>query len=350
MEGKPTPVVGVPVAPLAAIGRSRTERAVADALATLARWSRVAPDLSVDDMRARIRQTLHGVDRDVAIKLETVVHALLELEHSRARLVEADESRDRLRELLRERTNALAVQTRITRSADKQSSPALELATQWKPCAGVSGDFWASYDLRDGRVAVILGDALGHGAGAALQCGVARGACDLIVRRVDPRQIRAGVMLAELNAALRDTGAVDTEMTAVVAILDPASGELTVASAGHPLPLLVPARDVDGDICSVGAIGPGLGSEAAPQYHADSVALGGGDMVVLFSDGLLDCGDGRTAFGVRRLRRTLESLRDTEPGVVRDQLWLRLKALRNHAPLTDDVTYVVARFRGSGPT
>lgn len=347
--------MGIPVAALTRAatpgpttfgGRGPSERAIAEALTILSTWTRSAPDLTIEEMRARVRRTLAPVDRDIAIKLETVIHSLLELEQARTDLLELDEARERLRELLRERLNALAVQTRINRSAGKLSCERVEVATQWKPCSGMSGDWWASYTLSDGRVVIVLGDSVGHGSSAALLSGIARGACDLVMRRVDPQQIKPSVVVAELNAALRDTGATGADMTCVVAILDPETGELVVATAGHPPAFIVPRSKSQGNMRSLGTVGPGLGTEDNPQYVNEQITMVPGDMFLVFSDGLLDCGDGKRSFGVRRLRQALESLRDTHPNLVRDQLWLRLKAMRNAAPLTDDVTYVLLRYLG----
>jgi serine phosphatase RsbU (regulator of sigma subunit) len=294
-------------------------------------------------MRARIRAIVRGLDRDLAIKLETVVHGLVELKRARAAHAEAEASAGRLRGLLRERMNALAVQSRINRSANKLGPDRIDLAAQWKPCAGVSGDWWAAYPLRDGRVALVLADALGHGASAALLAALGRGACDLIMRRVDPEQIHAGVVLAELNAALRDAGSTHTEMTCAVTMVDPARNALTVASAGHPLPLWLPVAG-GGELRSLGSVGPGLGAEAGARYDEVELELAPGDLWLLFSDGLLDSAEGRPAFGVRQLRRSLESLRGRDPRAVRDGLWLALKSARGDAPPADDITYVVARL------
>ncbi len=316
---------------------------MSEALLTLARWSRFTPELGVDQMRARIRQIARGLDRDLAIKLETVVHGLLELERIRAVQAEAEASAGRLRALLRERNNARAVQSRITRMADKVDDPRIELAAEWKPCAGVSGDWWAAYPLRDGRVALVLGDAIGHGTGAALLAAIGRGACDLIMRRVAPAQIRASVILSELNATLLDAGSTHADMTCAIAVFDPARGALSVASAGHPLPLWLPAI-AGGELRSLGSIGPGLGAETGARYAETDVEIAPGDLLLLFSDGLLDGENRRSSFGVRQLRRVLEPLRGGEPREVSDRLWQRRKAARGTARQSDDITYVVARL------
>lgn len=314
-----------------------------EALSTLARWSRFTPELGVDEMRARIRQITSGVDRDLAIKLETVVHGLLELKRSRAAQAEAEAAAGRLRALLRERNNARAVQSRITRLANRVDDPRIEIAAEWKPCAGVSGDWWAAYPLGDGRVILVLGDAIGHGTGAGLLAAITRGACDLIMRRVAPAQIRASVVLSELNAALRDAGSTHADMTCAVAVFDPGRGSLSVASAGHPLPLWLPAI-TGGELRSLGSIGPGLGAEHGARYAETDVEIAPGDLLLIFSDGLLDGEQRRSSFGVRQLRQVLEPLRGGEPREVSDELWLRRKAARGSARQSDDITYVVARL------
>jgi sigma-B regulation protein RsbU (phosphoserine phosphatase) len=127
-------------------------------------------------------------------------------------------------------------------------------------------------------------------------------------------------------------------------------GELVVANAGHPGPLL--RRDRDGGVREVGGRGPLLGRFAGGRYAEERIALEPGDRLVLYTDGVTAARapDGEL-FGEERLRFLVGQGRQARPEDFCDALLEDLRgwtAAGAHLSLEDDVTLVVVDVEGSG--
>ncbi|MGY1753857.1 SpoIIE family protein phosphatase [Blastococcus sp. SYSU D01042] len=173
--------------------------------------------------------------------------------------------------------------------------PGVAMAARYVPSAEdvVGGDWYDLVLLPGGRLAVVLGDVAGHGLAAASVTAQLRHA-------LRAHLLRAAGPAAALEMINEVTGALlPGEMaTVVVAELDPATGEVVVASAGH-LPVLH-ARG--GEAAYVmGGRGPALGVLDAPTYAEARLTLAGDDRLVLFSDGLVERGRGGLAAGLAQL-------------------------------------------------
>ncbi|MEA5362629.1 SpoIIE family protein phosphatase [Amycolatopsis sp., V23-08] len=143
------------------------------------------------------------------------------------------------------------------------------------------GDWYDALALEDGRVALVVGDVVGHGVSASATMGQLR-----IV--LEEHLAGTGDVLAAVQAADAATARIPgaRAATVCVAVLDPATGQLTYTTAGHPPPLLVPAGDEDkGRYLDTTAGGP-LGFEG--DRASATTQLTTGDLVLLYSDGILE--------------------------------------------------------------
>ncbi|RBY88081.1 histidine kinase [Blastococcus sp. TBT05-19] len=210
--------------------------------------------------------------------------------------------------------------------------PGVALAARYRPSQDdvVGGDWYDLVPLPSGRLSIVLGDVAGHGLAAAAVTAQLRHA------------LRAHLLRAEGPAAALDglnevIGALlPGEMaTVVVAELDPDSGDVVVASAGH-LPVLHAAAD--GAEYVMEGRGPALGVLDAPSYRETRLRLAGDDRLLLFSDGLVE----RSAAG---LAAGLDALRDAVgAGPAEPQQLLDAVLAALNPPSTDDVTLLgVAR-------
>ncbi|WP_409330784.1 SpoIIE family protein phosphatase [Trujillonella humicola] len=157
--------------------------------------------------------------------------------------------------------------------------PGVDLAARYLPSADdvVGGDWYDLVPLPSGRVSLVLGDVAGHGLSAAAVTAQLRHA----LRAALLRDGGPGAALAELNRLL--TALLPGEMaTAVVAELDPATGEVAVSSAGH-LPVLSTATG----FLRAGR-GPALGVLDDAEYAESRLRLTGDERLLLFSDGLVE--------------------------------------------------------------
>ena len=147
----------------------------------------------------------------------------------------------------------------------------------------VGGDFYDMFDAGDGVWGLACGDVAGKGARAASLTALAR----YTLRTAATLRDRPSEVLAELNDAILREHESEEFCAAVYARfeLGGPNPALTVASAGHPLPLLVRAR---GGVEELGEPGVLLGVGGEAELSDTRVELGAGDVVVLFTDGLTD--------------------------------------------------------------
>ncbi len=156
------------------------------------------------------------------------------------------------------------------------------------------GDWFDAIPLGDGRVALIVGDVVGHGVAASAAMGQLRAVlAELFTAEPDLALVlERATAFAARTAALRAA-------TLAVAVLHPAEGTLRYATCGHPPPLIVGAggatRFLDG-----GRSGP-LGTGPAPILVTDT--LGPGELLLLYSDGLIERPDRTIAEGMAELAR-----------------------------------------------
>jgi serine phosphatase RsbU (regulator of sigma subunit) len=175
--------------------------------------------------------------------------------------------------------------------------PGMELAWRYLPAgegALVGGDWYDVLPLDGGKVALVIGDVMGRGVQAAGVMGQLRATA----RAHAAAHLAPEAVLAHLDAAVGrlEQGQISTT---AFAVLDPARRRLTVASAGHLPPLLVPAR---GEPAFVPVDpGPPLGA-GRPEYRAATVPFGAGSMLLLFTDGLVEDRVRAVDVGMRMLR------------------------------------------------
>ena len=148
--------------------------------------------------------------------------------------------------------------------------------------AKVGGDWYDAFELSDGKLAFSIGDVTGHGLEAAVLMGRVREA----VRAAAIEQADPAHVLRLVNATVELTEP-DTMVTALVAILDRLTMQLSFASAGHPPPMLATA---DGSVETLGGAGLplGLGSFEGDGWDVSSVDLAPGSIVAFYTDGLIE--------------------------------------------------------------
>jgi serine phosphatase RsbU (regulator of sigma subunit)/anti-sigma regulatory factor (Ser/Thr protein kinase) len=243
----------------------------------------------------------------------------------------------RVHQVDQQRETALALQHAILGPADLPAGFAVRYQAATRPLQ-VGGDWYDIFDLEDGRIALIVGDCVGHGLAAATVMGQVRSACHaLLFENPSP-----GAALAGMDRfAARLPGAQCT--TAVCAVLTPETGELVYSSAGHPPPILVHSDGTsqildDGHTIALGVRRDWPRPEARVTIPARSTLL-------LYTDGLverrrapLDHGISSVAAAAQDARAsTLDDLADqvmadvAPPGGYQDDVVLLL--YRHPAPL-----------------
>lgn len=219
---------------------------------------------------------------------------------------DAAQLRRHLVEALYQRTRAdLRLAMTLQRSLLPEALPQLpdwDLTAHYEPAeAGrVGGDWYDAFLLRDDRLVLVLGDVAGHGIGAAGTMAQLRNALRAhLFGGAPPHEA-----LARINEFATHL-LPDAFATAVVARIELGTGEIEMASAGHPMPFViapgVPARPAGL------AISPPLGVTDA-AYEPGTFHLAPGESVVVFSDGLVERRTEDIDAGLRHLGATLSAL------------------------------------------
>jgi serine phosphatase RsbU (regulator of sigma subunit)/predicted ester cyclase len=194
----------------------------------------------------------------------------------------------------------LEVARTIQQASLPKGVPSLE--EEWQinpycqPAREVGGDFYEFYQLDDGRVGFAVGDVTGKGVPAAL---VMTGTCAYLGGVAAASGASPGEALALANEALLARIPPNMFVTCFYAILDPKSGSLRYANAGHDLPYL----HRKGDAEELRARGMPLGLMPGMSYEEGEVSLAEGNCVLFYSDGLVEAHNPEgEMFGFPRLR------------------------------------------------
>jgi anti-sigma regulatory factor (Ser/Thr protein kinase) len=176
--------------------------------------------------------------------------------------------------------------------------PGWRVAAHYRPAREVGGDFYDLIPLPGGRIAFVVGDVTDKGVPAALVMPATRS----VLRATAQRLVEPAAVLRDVNEHLVPDMPEKMFVTCLYAVLDPASGELGFANAGHDLPYL---RTADG-VIELRARGMPLGLMAGMEYEERAAVLGGADSLLLHSDGIVEAHDARhEMFGFPRLQRTV---------------------------------------------
>jgi serine phosphatase RsbU (regulator of sigma subunit)/anti-sigma regulatory factor (Ser/Thr protein kinase) len=172
--------------------------------------------------------------------------------------------------------------------------PGWHLAALYRPAQAVGGDFYDFISLPGGRVGIVVGDVTDKGMPAALVMATTHG----ILRAEAPRLVAPHRVLERANDLLLGETFEHMFVTCLYAVLDPASGRLSFANAGHNLPYL---RGEAG-VAELRATGMPLGLLPGQRYEEQFATVAPGDDLLLYSDGLTEAhGPDREMFGFPRL-------------------------------------------------
>ncbi|HTD57659.1 MAG TPA: SpoIIE family protein phosphatase [Solirubrobacteraceae bacterium] len=215
--------------------------------------------------------------------------------------------------------------------------PGWEVATLYRPAghgSEVGGDFYDVWEAGEEWL-VMIGDVTGKGVGAAALTSLVR----YTARAASDFDRRPAQILTRVDAALRRRPDLSV-CTALCLRLTLEHG--TLASGGHPLPLLL-SRD---GVTQLGDPGTLLGAFPDASRPETAFAMQPGETLVAITDGVTDTvGKDGERFGIERLQEVLSQVRDQPPSVIRRQVLAALEDFQV-GPQADDTAIVVMRFNG----
>jgi len=241
----------------------------------------------------------------------------------------------------------LLVARRIQQASLPKGVPELEgweIAPHYQPAREVGGDFYDFFELEDGRVGVVVGDATGKGVPAALVVTATYSmlrAVAQVLGSFSPREV-----LAQVNETLLARIPLNMFVTCFYAILEPKSGSLKYANAGHDLPYLWHGG---GDVEELRARGMPLGLMSGMSYEEKEITLQRGESVLFYSDGLVEAHDPKgEMFGFPRLRALVAEHGAEEERSLGDLLMKELYSFVGESwEQEDDITLLTLRRSAS---
>jgi phosphoserine phosphatase RsbU/P len=251
-----------------------------------------------------------------------------------ARLVERERERQRLEQEL---SIAREIQQALL-PCGVRDFPYLAITGTNSPCLAVGGDYFDVFPLSHDRTAFLIADVSGKGLGAALLTTMLQGALSGMKMGADPAEV-----FNHINRFLCEHSDVGRYATMFFGILN-RDGGFQFVNAGHPSPLLLRAGEVD-EPFTEGGFPVGLIADAT--YVASSVRLQAGDTLLLYSDGVTEAADpDDQMFGVSRLREVLFDQNETPLEGLKKKVLDAVHAFSRGANQADDITLVLARYRG----
>jgi serine phosphatase RsbU (regulator of sigma subunit)/anti-sigma regulatory factor (Ser/Thr protein kinase) len=243
----------------------------------------LGPRLSEQEYSADDRKLLN----DLATQAAPAVRVA---QLARQQLAEARE-RERLEQEMR--VASLIQQTLLPREVPDLEE--YEVAAYYQPAREVGGDFYDFVYFDDGRVAIIVGDVTDKGVPAALVMATTR----TLLRAAAERLETPGRVLERVNELLFPDIPQRMFVTCLYALLDPESGQLQYANAGHDLPY----RRLETGVDELKARGMPLGLMQGMNYEEKEITLEAGQTVLFHSDGLVEAhSPEREMFGFPKLQ------------------------------------------------
>lgn len=177
-----------------------------------------------------------------------------------------------------------------------------ELAVAWEPARSVSGDYFDVIRFTDGRTAICIADVAGKGLSAALLMSNVQASLKSLATGTTPPH----ELMTRVNGIICENIVAHRFISCFYALLDPLTGKLAYANAGHDAPMLVR----DGRCLRLNESGPVLGVFPAEYYSHSEVQLLPGDALVLFTDGVTEVRNAEgEEFGETRLQQLLTNER-----------------------------------------
>src|ERR671915_1029941 len=253
----------------------------------------------------------------------------------------------RLEQEIRERER-VEQELRVARSIQQASLPeevptlkGWQITPYYRPARDVGGDFYDFFELDEGRLGLVMGDATGKGVPAALVMASARSMLRAVARA---SEYSPGDVLGRVNNTLVYDMPPNMFVTCFYCILDPRSGTLSYANAGHDLPYVHHGDGAE----ELRARGMPLGLMPGMSYEQKEVVLDAGVSVLLYSDGLVEAHDPKgEMFGFPRLRALIAE--HAEEAALGDYLLEELYSFVGEGwEQEDDITLLTLR-RSSSP-
>ncbi|MDM0021481.1 PP2C family protein-serine/threonine phosphatase [Variovorax saccharolyticus] len=228
-----------------------------------------------------------------------------------------------------------------------ESLPAMagwDVAVRFRPARQVAGDFYDLFATQSGGIFIVVADVCDKGVGAALYMALFRTLIRATASQPFPEGTDATAILLATATLTNDYiarihGRANMFATAFLGILDARTGSLMYVNAGHDPPLVASA---EGGRRRLGLTGPALGLLAEQRFTVGMTHLGVGDLLLGYTDGVVESVGIEGAFGEARLLEALLDLQGSSDRMLQ-RIEAALDAFGDGAEASDDITMVALR-------
>ena len=204
-------------------------------------------------------------------------------------------------------------------------------------CRAVGGDLYDLALLPDGRLLFMVADVSGKGMGAALLMSNILASFRILY---NVRQFDLCKAVKQVSLQLFNHSASENFATLFIGLVDPKENTMTFVNAGHNPPLLFRK---DGKIEYLEASGTMIGAFDFSGWAEETVTLGEGDLVLVFTDGVTEAVRGEEFYGDERVERLVANVRDNSPEEIAHSLQDDIKAFVKESPRSDDITMLLIK-------
>jgi serine phosphatase RsbU (regulator of sigma subunit) len=212
----------------------------------------------------------------------------------------------------------------------------LEIGEVYQPSTrvDVGGDVYDFLELGDGRLAVVLGDVTGHGIEATADMAMAK----FVFRSLAREHPGPADFLASANEVVVGEIAAGKFITMIYLTVEPATGAVVAASAGHPAPLLV---SPEGAVEQLSVRGLALGVESGQVYAEQEALLERGGAIIVYTDGVVEARRDGELYGSDRLAKVVAESHERSATEIADAVIADCRAFAGD--LADDCALVVIK-------
>ncbi len=203
-----------------------------------------------------------------------------------------------------------------------------------------SGDFYDIHRLPDGRIVILIADVVDKGVGAALFMSL----CWTLIRTFsieypsDP-----DLVMEKINQRILEDTKSGQFISLFLGVLDPKSGEMIYANAGHPPPYSF-TSSLDEPINSLYRTGMLLGISEDEKWGKETIVISHGDGLLLYTDGITEGLNERGAlYGGERLKNVLSALKDESADTICSKIFLDLENFVGAEAQSDDIAMIVVK-------
>lgn len=225
--------------------------------------------------------------------------------------------------------------------------PGVQISTEYKPSDQVGGDFYDAFSSQRDGIGIVIGDVSGKGIPAALLMGVIHG----VVRTASWQSATAPheEESMKLNRLLYGHASDNRFASMFWSVYEERHGSLRYVNAGHCPPFLISKREGKLLTTRLDKGGPVLGILPNAQYEASTVEVASGDLLVMYSDGLVEATNaGGEEYGENRLIGLLHGHVDETPEQLREKVMASLASFASTSEMQDDLTFAIIKFGTEG--